>query len=93
MTYLARNTVKGSKCTKSIWDLRGTLKGTHAWEFHTLFLNLFCFFQALIDAKRSTANIFENILQIRLDIQSFQSLPVFAERAKLGWALSLKTQS
>jgi hypothetical protein len=58
------------------------VKGTHAQDFHFLFLNFF--FHSLIDTKRSTANIFENILQIRLDIQSFQSLPVFAESAKHG---------
>ncbi len=48
-----------------------TFKGTHARDFHSLFLNFFCIFQSLIDTKRSTANIFENILQIRPDIQSF----------------------
>jgi hypothetical protein len=58
------------------------LKGTHARDFHNLFLNFFCIFQSLIDTKRSTANIFENILRIRLDIRSFRSLAVFAESMK-----------
>jgi hypothetical protein len=57
-------------------------KGTHARDFHSLFLNFFCIFQSLIDTKRSQANIFENILQIRTDIRSFRSLTVFAESAK-----------
>ncbi len=69
------------------------LKCTHTLDFHSLFLNFFCFFQSLIDTKHLTANIFKNILKIRLDIQSFRSLPVFAEIAKLGWALSPKTRS
>jgi hypothetical protein len=60
------------------------LKGTHARDFHSLFLNFFCIFQSLIDTKRSTTNIFKYILQIRPDIQSFQSLPVFAESVKHG---------
>jgi hypothetical protein len=58
------------------------IKGTHARDFHSLFLNFFFIFQSLIDTKCSPANIFENILQIRTDIRSFQSLAVFAESAK-----------
>jgi hypothetical protein len=54
-----------------------------AWVY-SLFLYFFCIFQSLIDTKRSIANIFDNNLQIRPDIQSFQSLPVFAESAKHG---------
>ncbi len=40
---------------------------------------LFCIFQSQIDTKRRTTNIFENLIQIRLDIQNFHSLPVFTE--------------
>jgi hypothetical protein len=58
------------------------VKGTHAREFHNLWLNFFCIFQSLIDTKLSTANIFENLQQIRPDIQNFRSLPVFAEGEK-----------
>ncbi len=61
--------------------------------FIVCFLNFFCIFPSLIDIKRSTANIFENILQIRPDIRSFWLLAVFAESAKHGWALSPKTPS
>jgi hypothetical protein len=70
---------KPSKCNNKL-----CLKGTHARDFHSLFLNFFCIFQSLIDTKRNTANIFKNNLQIRPDIQSFGSLPVFAESAKHG---------
>jgi hypothetical protein len=66
------------------------LKGTHARDFHNVFLNFFYIFQLLIDTKSSTANIFEHILKIRPDIQSFRSLAVFAESAKHGWVLSPK---
>ncbi len=38
------------------------LKGTHAHDFHNLFLNFFWIFQSLIDTKRSRARIFKNIL-------------------------------
>jgi hypothetical protein len=48
------------------------LKGTHARDFHSLFLNFFCIFHVLIDEKRSTSNIFEKNLKIRTDIQSFR---------------------
>ncbi len=41
-------------------------KSAHARDFHNLFLHLF--FQSLIDTKRSTVNIFKNILQILTDI-------------------------
>ncbi len=66
------------------------LKGTHARDFHNVFLNFFWIFQSLIDTKRSTANIFKHILKIRPNIRSFRSLAVFAESAKHGWALSPK---
>ncbi len=52
------------------------VKGKHARDFHSLFLNFFCIFRSLIDTKRSPANIFENILQICTDIRSFRSLTV-----------------
>jgi hypothetical protein len=52
--------------------------------FIVCFLNYFCIFQSLIDIKRSTANIFENILQIRPDIRNFRLIAVFAESAKHG---------
>jgi hypothetical protein len=58
------------------------LKGTHARDFHSLILN-FCFASfshKYIDTKYRTTNIFENLIQIRLDIQNFHSLPVFAVR-------------
>jgi hypothetical protein len=58
------------------------LKGTHARDFHRLFLNFVCIFQSLIDKRRSATNIFENIIKIRSDILNFRSLPVFAESAK-----------
>jgi hypothetical protein len=61
-----------------------SLNGTHARDFQSLILNFFCIFQSLIDTKRSTVNSFENILQIRQDIQSFLSLAAFAESAKHG---------
>ncbi len=48
------------------------VKGTLARDFHNLFLNFFCIFHVLKDTKRSTANIFEKILKIRTDIQSFR---------------------
>jgi hypothetical protein len=44
------------------------LKGTHAREFHSLFLNLFLH---LSNTKRSTINIFEKLLKIRPDIRNF----------------------
>jgi hypothetical protein len=50
--------------------------------FIVCFQTFFCILQSLIDTKRSPANIFENILQIRTDIRSFRSLAVFAESAK-----------
>ncbi len=49
----------------------GLFKGTHAQYFQSLFLNFFFIYQSLKDTKRSTANISENILKIRTDIQSF----------------------
>jgi hypothetical protein len=52
--------------------------------FIVCFKNFFCIFQSPIDIKHSTANIFENILEIRPDIRSFRSLAVFAESAKHG---------
>jgi hypothetical protein len=57
------------------------IKGTHAWNFNSLFLTLFCIIQSSIDAKHSMANIFQNIYQIRPDIPSFQSFPVFVKSA------------
>ncbi len=52
-----------------------TLK-VHMHEiFIVCFSTFFCIFQSLIDlidTKRSTANIFENIFKIRTDIQSFR---------------------
>jgi hypothetical protein len=67
------------------------IKGTHARDFHSMFLNFFAFISDW--KKRNTANIFENILKIRPDIWSFLSLHVFAESTKHGCALSPKTQS
>jgi hypothetical protein len=48
-----------------------SIKGTHGRDFDSLYIIFFCSFQSLIDTKRSTANIFKNILQIRPDIRSF----------------------
>ncbi len=61
--------------------------------FMVYFYNFFCIFQSLIDIKRSTVNIFKNVLQIRQDIRSFRLLAVFAESGKRGWAFSPKTRS
>jgi hypothetical protein len=52
-----------------------TLKGTHAQDFHSLFLTFFRIIQSLIDTKHSDANIFENLLHSRPDIQNFSSFP------------------
>jgi hypothetical protein len=82
-----------NKLTFEMLSCGYVLKGTHARDFHSLFLNCFCIFQSLIDTKRSPVNIFENILQICTDIQSFRSLAVFAKSAKHGCALSQKTRS
>jgi hypothetical protein len=57
---------------KSDMDMDMDMKGTHARDFHSLFLNFFCIFHLLMDTKRSTANIFEKILKIRTDIRSFR---------------------
>jgi hypothetical protein len=40
------------------WATTSLLKGTHARDFHRLFLTIFCIFQLLIDTKRSTAKHF-----------------------------------
>jgi hypothetical protein len=76
-----------------IFRLTSVLKGTHARDFHILFLNFFCIFQTLIDTKRGTINIFENLLEIRPDIRNFRSLPDFAESVTQNGALSAKTRN
>jgi hypothetical protein len=45
------------------------------------FLTFFCIFQSLRDTKRSPVNIYENILQIRTDIEVFDHLP-FSPKAR-----------
>jgi hypothetical protein len=55
------------------------VKGKHARDFHSLLLNFLCNFQSLIDTKRSTANIFEN-LQICPDIQKNFFTPRFRQK-------------
>jgi hypothetical protein len=60
------------------------LKGTYARDFQSLFLKFILHLSVTINTKRRTANIFENVLKIRPDIQSFRSLAVFTESAKLG---------
>jgi hypothetical protein len=69
---------------KVIFLVCTSFKGTHARDFIMCFYTFLKIFQSLIDTKRSTANIFEHILKIRPDIQSFRSLVVFAESAKQG---------
>ncbi len=57
-------------------------------------ISCMCTFKGtLIDTKRSTINIFENLLEIRPDIRNFLSLPDFAESAKHNGALSAKTRN
>jgi hypothetical protein len=55
---------------KAVFFAITEFKGTHARDFHILFLNFFCIFHSLIDTKRSTADIFEKILKIRTDIRT-----------------------
>jgi hypothetical protein len=69
--------------------------------FIICFQTFFYILQLLIDTKRSTANLFRNIVQIRPDIQSFQNvtprfrqkrkawLSVVIENSELNLALSL----
>jgi hypothetical protein len=66
------------------------LKETHARDFHSLFLTFFCIFQSLIYTKFCTANIFENLRQIRMDIRNFPSLHVFAEVRTISECSHLK---
>jgi hypothetical protein len=76
-----------------------SLKGTHARDFHSLFLDFFCIFRSLIDTKRSTANIFEKIFFKFAQIFGLSITPHFrrkreawlcvvAENAELNLALS-----
>jgi hypothetical protein len=66
----------------TLWGkFSATLKGTHARDFHSLFLIFFCIFQLLIQTNHSTTSIFENLLQIRQDIRNFLSVLIFTERA------------
>jgi hypothetical protein len=57
------------------------VKGTHAQDFNSLFLTLFCVGQSSIDTKHSIANIFQNLSQIRPDIPSFNHFP-FSSKAR-----------
>jgi hypothetical protein len=71
VSYLQQEPHESGQATHS-------LKGTHARDFLSLFFNFF-FASFNHDTKRSTANIFENLLQICPDVQNFLSLPVLAE--------------
>jgi hypothetical protein len=58
----------------------GILK-VHMHEiFKVCFKPFICIFQALIDTKHSTANIFKNLFQIRPDIQIFNHSPFPSKR-------------
>ncbi len=56
-------------------------KGTHARDFHSLFLNFFCIFLSLIDTKRSTANIFKKFLKFAQIFKVFDNFP-FSPKAR-----------
>jgi hypothetical protein len=56
------------------------VKGTHARDFHGLFLTLFCIIRTLIYAKHSITNIVENLFQIRPDIKNFSNSPFFRRK-------------
>ncbi len=65
-------------------------KGTHARDFHSLFLTFCCIIHPLINTKHSIANIFDNLFQIRQEIRNFRSPPIFAESAWHTWTLLSK---
>jgi hypothetical protein len=69
-----KNTIKANKMLKSV-----SIKGTHAQNFQSLFLN---FFLHLSITNRYYSQHFQNLLKICPDIQNFRSLPVSAENAK-----------
>ncbi len=48
------------------------LKGTHARDFHSLFLNFFLHILLTKDTKRRPATVFEKILTNRTDIKTFR---------------------
>jgi hypothetical protein len=76
-------TAIGEQRQPTSWATTSLLKGTHARDFHRLFLNIFLHLSVTNRDKNAVQpNIFEFILQIRSDIRHFRSLAVFAESAK-----------